>query len=49
MEPAVGIDGVQPAAHVLDHGAKTRQSVRFEIDVAEFDGAGAGGPDQPLR
>jgi hypothetical protein len=39
---------MQPAAHILDPGAKTRQGVRFEIDVAEFDRAGAGGADQPV-
>lgn len=43
MEPIVGIDCVQAAAHVLKPGAEAGQRIRLDIDVAEFDDAGAGG------
>jgi hypothetical protein len=46
MEPIVGIDCVQAAAHVLKPGAEARQRIRLEIDVAELDDAGAGGAGQ---
>ena len=44
VEPAVGIDRVQAAAHVLKPSAEARQRIRLEIDVAEVDDAGRRGP-----
>ena len=46
-EPALGVDRVQPAAYVFNPGAKARENVRFEIDIAELDGAGAGRAHEP--
>ena len=46
MESAVRIDRVQAAAHVFEAGAEARQRIRFPIDVAEFDDAGADGTEE---
>jgi hypothetical protein len=40
-EPPFSVDRVQPAAHVFNPGAKSGESGRLEIDIAELDGAGA--------
>ena len=41
-EPPFSVDRVQPAAQVFNPGAKSGESGRLEIDIAELDGAGAG-------
>jgi hypothetical protein len=38
---------MQPAAHLLDAGAKTRQRLGLEIDVAELDDADPNGAGKP--
>src|SRR5262245_38434515 len=48
MQAALRVDAVQPAANVLDSGGKARKRLRLEIDVAEFDRAGAGGAYQAV-
>ena len=47
-EPPFSVDRVQPAAHVFNPGAKSGESGRLEIDIAELDGAGAGGAYEPI-
>jgi hypothetical protein len=49
MELIVGIDCVQAAAHVFKPGAEARRRIRLEIDVAEFDDAGAAARVRRLR
>ena len=41
------VNGMQPAAHVLDPGAEAGEHVRLEIDVTELDHASPGRPDEP--
>src|SRR5580704_1157558 len=47
VETSVGIDAVQPAAHIRQRGAEAGQRIGLQIDVAEFDHAGAGRAHQP--
>src|SRR5580704_1062552 len=46
-EAAIGIDAVQPAAHIRQGGAEAGERIGLQIDVAEFDSAGAGRAHQP--
>jgi hypothetical protein len=48
IEAAIGVDRMQPAAHILDPGAEAGERIGFETDVAELDGAGARGADEPV-
>src|SRR5215831_8655338 len=48
MQAAVGIDAMQPAAHVLDPDREAGKSIRLEIDVAKLDCARARRPHQPV-
>jgi hypothetical protein len=45
VKPAVCIDAVQPAAHVLHPGPESGKRIRLEIDVTEFDYTSARGPN----
>ena len=47
VQAALCINGMQPAAHVLDPGAEAGEHIRLEIDVPELDLASPGGPDEP--
>src|SRR3984957_15835345 len=47
MEAAIGIDAVQPAAHIRKRGAEAGQRIGLEINVAEFDQSSAGRAPQP--
>jgi len=47
VQAALSINGMQPAAHVLDPGAEAGEHIRLEIDVPELDLASPGGPDEP--
>ena len=42
MELAIVIDGVQAAADIFKTSAEAGEYFRFQIDIAKFDGAGAG-------
>src|SRR5580700_1181464 len=47
VEAAIGIDAVKPAAHIRKRGAEAGERIGLQIDVAEFDHAGASGAHQP--
>src|ERR1700722_4320643 len=48
VETSVGIDAVQPPAHIRQGGAEAGERIGLEIDIAEFDHAGAGRAHQPI-
>ena len=47
VEAALCVNGMQPAAHVLDPGAEAGEHIGIEIDVTELDHASPGGPGEP--
>src|SRR5450432_621501 len=47
VQPAVRVDRVQPAPHILDAGAEAGERIGLAIDVTEFDGAGPDRMNQP--
>src|ERR1700722_1930621 len=47
IQPALGVHGMQAAAHVFDPGTEAGKHVGLEIDVAKLDSAGAGCTDKP--
>src|SRR5258707_1672027 len=47
MEPALGVDSMQPATHLFDSGAETGERSGLEIDVTKFDDAGPHGAKEP--
>ncbi len=44
-----GVHAMQSAPNIFDICRYMAERVRFEVDIPEFNGAGSGGPDQPVR
>src|SRR5579872_861521 len=48
IEPALAVDGMQPAPYLVHTDTKRRQRIRLQVYVAKIDGAGSGRANKPV-